>query len=366
VTLSPALSTGETADLGRQATKVSIVVVVVAVIGLAVPGMVAPHAAAVAGVAAFLLGIVVGVPHGAVDHEVLARAGDPARIGGRGPIVAGYAVVAAATLTAVVVWPVPAVLMLLVLSAVHFGAGEVAFAAERDLGRWRPSALDALPVVGLGGAVVVVPLVRWPTQTDAVLGALAAGLPGALSGQIRWAAAVVVAVALVGATARVLADRRRLFAVEILMLVALFVILPPLPAFGAYFGGWHAVRHVARLVRDDPRNGSDLDRGHLLGPMARYARAAAVPTARRARRDCRAARGVGCGRRPTGGSTSRAPRAHPPAPGCRRSAGQSRVGPWARPSRCRSSRARVIPTEAVTPMDITSAPCCRASGSAGG
>ena len=40
-------------------------------------------------------------------------------------------------------------------------------------------------------------------------------------------------------------------------------VLPPLAAFAAWFAGWHAVRHTARLVALDPRSAADLALGEV-------------------------------------------------------------------------------------------------------
>lgn len=68
-------------------------------------------------------------------------------------------------------------------------------------------------------------------------------------------------------------------AAEVALLAGVGLTVPPLVAFGAYFGGWHAVRHVARLITADPANDLDLDSGRLLRPVGRFAVSAAAPTA---------------------------------------------------------------------------------------
>ena len=66
---------------------------------------------------------------------------------------------------------------------------------------------------------------------------------------------------------------------ELALLAVTAVVAPPLAAFGAYFGGWHSVRHLARLLAEDPANAPELRAGRLARPLARFARAAALPTA---------------------------------------------------------------------------------------
>ncbi|CAM5652351.1 putative beta-carotene 15,15'-dioxygenase OS=Streptomyces griseomycini OX=66895 GN=FHS37_006727 PE=3 SV=1 [Streptomyces griseomycini] len=76
-----------------------------------------------------------------------------------------------------------------------------------------------------------------------------------------------------------LRDGRHRQAAELLLLTALFGLVPPLVAFGTYFGAWHSVRHIARLVLADPANAPALRAGHTAAVLRRFGRQAAVPTA---------------------------------------------------------------------------------------
>ncbi len=224
-------------------------------------------------------GVLVGLPHGAVDHLVPDWiAGRPGRMW-RPRVLAGYAATALLALGALLVAPVVSLLLLFVVSAVHFGTGEVAFDAERAGTPWRPALRDVVPVVGLGGLPVAVPLARWPEEADRVLAALSPELPALLTPAVRQGSLAVVGVALLGTVLVALVHRRTRCAVEAGLLVALFTLAPPVAAFGAWFGGWHAVRHIGRLVELDPRNRDDLAAGRIGAPLRRYAAAAAVPTA---------------------------------------------------------------------------------------
>lgn len=65
-------------------------------------------------------------------------------------------------------------------------------------------------------------------------------------------------------------------AAEVLLVAAVLAVAPPAAAFGAYFGGWHAVRHTARLLALTPAGPG---RDAPAQVLARFARAAALPSA---------------------------------------------------------------------------------------
>ncbi|MCZ2860643.1 beta-carotene 15,15'-dioxygenase, Brp/Blh family [Blastococcus sp. VKM Ac-2987] len=223
-------------------------------------------------------GVLVGLPHGAVDHLVPDwTAGRPGTVLRPG-VLAGYTATALLALGALMAAPAVSLLLLLAVSAVHFGLGEVAFDAERSGRPRRPGARDLPAVVGLGGLPVAVPLARWPEESDRVLAALSPELPVLLTPGVRQALVAVVGGALLVLVLGALTSGRTGWAAEAGLLAALFVLVPPAAAFGAYFGGWHAVRHIGRLLALDPRNGADLAAGRLAAPLLRYAAAAWAPT----------------------------------------------------------------------------------------
>ncbi|SDD54324.1 beta-carotene 15,15'-monooxygenase, Brp/Blh family [Geodermatophilus telluris] len=219
-------------------------------------------------------GLLLGVPHGAVDHLVPAyrlRWG-PARLAA---FALGYAVVAAAAWLVFRAAPGPALAVFVLLSAWHFGTGETAFA---DLRADRPVRRAALPGAVLGGLVLLVPLVRGAEQAAPVVAAVVPGSDGRLPPGVG---AVVLAVVLPAAAALAVAlllEARWAEAAEVGALAVLVLTAPPLAAFGVYFGCWHSVRHTARVLAEDPANAPDLVAGRLGAPLRRFAVAAALPT----------------------------------------------------------------------------------------
>ncbi|MGY2065697.1 beta-carotene 15,15'-dioxygenase, Brp/Blh family [Blastococcus sp. SYSU DS0619] len=223
-------------------------------------------------------GLLLGLPHGAVDHLVPAwRLGWP--LTRRLLFGAGYAGLAAGAYVAFRTAPGPALLLFVLVSAWHFGTGETAFA---DLRAGRPVRTRPVPALVLGGLVLLVPLLRGLGAPGSDTGALAAAVAPGWGGVPPAAATAAVAV-LTGAggvLAIVLARRHRWLEVgETVLVAAVALVVPPLAAFGVYFGAWHSVRHVARVVAEDPANGSDLVAGRLARPLRRFALAAGAPTA---------------------------------------------------------------------------------------
>ncbi|WP_158550746.1 Brp/Blh family beta-carotene 15,15'-dioxygenase [Geodermatophilus sp. TF02-6] len=220
-------------------------------------------------------GLLLGLPHGAVDHLVPGR-----RLGWR-PVrlavfAAGYAALATVAWLVFRAWPGPALVAFVAVSAWHFGTGETAFA---DLRAGRPVGRRPIAAAVVGAVVLLVPLVRGSADTAAVVAAVVPGSAGRLP---AWLPATVLGVVLPAAAvlaARLVGGRRWVEAAELVLLACLGLVVPPLAAFGVYFGCWHSVRHVARVVAEDPAGAGDLAAGRLGRPLRRFAVQAALPTA---------------------------------------------------------------------------------------
>ncbi|MCO7222516.1 Brp/Blh family beta-carotene 15,15'-dioxygenase, partial [Klenkia sp. PcliD-1-E] len=219
-------------------------------------------------------GLVAGIPHGALDHLAAARLLHRRRSGTsplRALLAAGtlYAALAATTYLVFVAAPAPSLLLFLVLSVLHFGAGEVTFWDLPRRGR-----RVVAPVAG--GLVLLVPLARDPQLTGASLDAL--GVRDPLSP--AWSTGVLLALptaAVLVAGALLLTGRTRP-AAELAALVVLVSTTPPLLALAAYFGGWHAVRHTALLLEEDPVLRVVLRERGTAAAVRRFAVLAALPT----------------------------------------------------------------------------------------
>ncbi|MGY1822077.1 beta-carotene 15,15'-dioxygenase, Brp/Blh family [Geodermatophilus sp. SYSU D00079] len=247
----------------RTATVVSLAA---ALAGLAVE-FVVPGGWGAAGPVVLVCGLLLGLPHGAADHVLLgARPAGPPR--GWGLVVGGYAALAVVTWLLFRAFPGPGLALFVALSVWHFGSGETAVA---DLRRGGPVRRRVAAALVLGSVVLLVPLARPSPEAERVLAAV---LPGSAAAPALLPSAVVpgVVVAAVVLGAVLLVARRRLEALEVAVLLAVVLVLPPPVALGLWFGTWHSLRHVARLAVQDPA-------ADPRAALRRFLRAAALPTA---------------------------------------------------------------------------------------
>ena len=236
-----------------------------------VAGLVAPGLLQELGPLLLVTAGLLGLPHGAVDH--LAWGWSSGEVGRpRAAVVGSYAAAALGAVGIALLVPVPALLVLLALSAAHFAEGEVAWS------RLRGTAVGWLPGTAAGLSAVTLPVLLRPDAVRPLLASLDPELPGVLlSSAVRLPLLALTGVLVVAGAVAARSQPPRLF--ELALVVAVAATLPPLAAFAAWFAGWHAVRHTARLLLLDPRSTEDLARGDLRTPLGRFVRSAALPSA---------------------------------------------------------------------------------------
>ncbi len=239
----------------------------------------APAATATAGWLVLGVGLVLlGLPHGAVDHRLPRWAGRPGSPVG---LVAGYAALAVAGTALFALVPAVGLPAFLAITVLHWGQGELWWLVRlggRAAPRGRASALAV--VLARGGLPVLAPLALQPGATTNALARLLGPLPGpppAVGGLAQGLAGVALAGAL-GAAAwaasrdhggpgglRTAGARRDL--AELGVLLACLAVVPPVLAVGTYYLAWHAARHLVRLSHAQPGP----------APGARRLAAAALP-----------------------------------------------------------------------------------------
>ncbi|MFP8953968.1 Brp/Blh family beta-carotene 15,15'-dioxygenase [Natrialbaceae archaeon A-arb3/5] len=238
--------------------------------------------------------LVLGLPHGAVDHLVLPRArGERVTRGDLAFVGALYLVVG--SLYALVWFLVPAVAfaLFIAITLAHWGQGDVYTLVElAGASHLKTRSLRVLTAVVRGGLPMLVPLVAFPTEYAFVAGALiglfdpaaATALEPIFASRTRLAVAVGFGTLIVLTLGIGLfhADDRGPWLVDVaetLGLLAYFAVVPPILAIGLYFTLWHSLRHIVRTMLLDDRANEALEQGETSLAFVRFASDAAPLTA---------------------------------------------------------------------------------------
>jgi hypothetical protein len=187
-----------------------------------------------------IIALAIGIPHGALDHLVTLPKAAPLKMA---IFIAIYVAVAVVAVIGILQFNTIGFIIVLFMSAIHFGIGDAAFISEIDRRTQPQSKLNRwfyIPAAGF--TPVFIPLVNWHQGFDS---------------QILF---VVTAFALVAILVMIIGKRNReVLDLTLLLLLAHFA--PPLIAFAVYFGCWHAMRHTARLTLSLPQCIEDLTQG---------------------------------------------------------------------------------------------------------
>jgi beta-carotene 15,15'-dioxygenase len=205
-------------------------------------------------IAVFALAI--GIPHGALDHLVTLPKAQPKKMA---LFIVVYVAVAVVAVIGILQFNTIGFIIVLFMSAIHFGIGDAAFiseidrraGAERKLNRW-----FYIPAAGF--TPVFIPLVN-----SASTEALASVNPSLINWHQGFDSQILFAVtsfALVAVIVMIFGKRNR-EALDLILLLLLAHLAPPLIAFAVYFGCWHAMRHTARLTLSLPRSLENLSQG---------------------------------------------------------------------------------------------------------
>jgi len=192
-----------------------------------------------------VVALAIGIPHGAIDHLITIPRDSRARFI---LFVTIYTLVAVIAALAIAKWNLVGFQLVVLMSALHFGFGDSAYANESQAASGQKSfskltlASYAIPA---GFLPVALPLTD--KRTLDVLTELNPTL-------INWAGTFTellrnstLAVAVFSILFAAITKNYEL-AVDLILLLALSFFTPPLVAFAVYFGFWHAIRHTARLV----------------------------------------------------------------------------------------------------------------------
>lgn len=256
-----------------------------AVLGLCMAQLWFPKQLQAYGLYSFVVGILVlGLPHGALDHLV------PTRMGfawaktplGIGLYLLVYILIAGLYFGLWLISPLLAFVGFLLATVLHWGQGDVRF-LEIFLGRSRPNPLGTLVSVLLRGSLpIVLPVLAFPHTAESLYYHAAKGLglqaaPLDLAAQAVSGPLMVYMALLFGAylfNAIQAAKNRQMLAVDLLELILLSLLFCTVPAYmsvGIYFIAWHSLRHLARLIVLRPEHPELLQTGQWKGPVTRLA-----------------------------------------------------------------------------------------------
>ena len=205
-----------------------------------------------------VIALAIGIPHGALDHLVTLPKTEPKKMA---IFIVVYVAVAVVAVIGILQFNTIGFIIVLFMSAIHFGIGDAAFiseidrrtAPERKLNRW-----FYIPAAGF--TPVFIPLVNSAsTQALASVNPALINWHQGFDSEILLAVTsfTVVAIAVMGFT------KRYREAFDLILLLLLAHLAPPLIAFAVYFGCWHAMRHTARLTLSLPRSIENLTQGTL-------------------------------------------------------------------------------------------------------
>ena len=205
-----------------------------------------------------VIALALGIPHGALDHLVTLPKTEPKKMA---LFIIVYVAVAIVAVIGILKFNTVGFIVVLFMSAIHFGIGDAAFINEIDkrsegtkkLNRW-----FYLPAAGF--TPVFIPLVN-----SASTEALASVNPALINWHQGFDSQILFTVSIFAllAIGVMVFDKRYREALDLIVLLLLAHLAPPLIAFAVYFGCWHAMRHTARLTLSLPRSVENLTQGML-------------------------------------------------------------------------------------------------------
>jgi Brp/Blh family beta-carotene 15,15'-monooxygenase len=211
-----------------------------------------------------LIALAIGIPHGALDHLVTLPRSSFKKMA---LFITLYVAVAVIAVVAILTWNVVGFILVVIMSAVHFGIGDAAFISEIDRRSEEKKRFQKyLYATAAGTLPVVIPLVsdKSTSALEKVNPALVDWHQGLNNDLMLWVM-LITAFALL----RLVQRRRDGEAIDLVLLYLLAVTAPPLVAFAVYFGCWHAMRHTARLTLTLPSSQEAFTKGSAKGAFIR-------------------------------------------------------------------------------------------------
>ena len=208
-----------------------------------------------------VIALAIGIPHGAIDHLITIPRDSTGRFIS---FIAVYTLIAIVAALAIAQWNLVGFQLVVLMSALHFGFGDSAYANETRAAAEKSgysSFVLASYAIPAGFLPVVLPLTD--KRTLDVLQELNPTLinwAGTFTELLRNSTLAVAGFSILA----LFATRNNSLAVDLILLLALSFFAPPLVAFAVYFGFWHAIRHTARLVPKLPSAKQKIKNGNTL------------------------------------------------------------------------------------------------------
>ena len=205
-----------------------------------------------------VIALAIGIPHGALDHLVTLPKAQPKKMA---LFIVVYVAVAIVAVIGILKFNTVGFIVILFMSAIHFGIGDAAFINEIDKRSAAPKKLNRwfyIPAAGF--TPVFIPLVN-SASTDA----LASVNPALINWHQGLDSQILLVITLFTliAIAVMAFEKRYREVLDLTVLLLLAHLAPPLIAFAVYFGCWHAMRHTARLTLSLPRCVENITQGML-------------------------------------------------------------------------------------------------------
>jgi Brp/Blh family beta-carotene 15,15'-monooxygenase len=197
-----------------------------------------------------LVALVVGIPHGAIDHLIAIPSEPRSRFLG---YIAGYVAIAILAGWAIATWNLIGFQVVVVMSALHFGFGDASFINEDRVAQDKEKnslSIEMLYALPAGFLPVILPLTD--ARTLDALERIHPNLENWAGDQVSLFRNLTLLLGLFSFV-NLLATKRFSMTFDIFLLTVLALVAPPLIAFAVYFGFWHALRHTARLVPKLPK-----------------------------------------------------------------------------------------------------------------
>lgn len=198
-----------------------------------------------------VIALVIGIPHGAIDHLVSLPSAPRLRFVG---YIFGYVLIAVVAGLAIANFNLIGFQIVIVMSALHFGFGDAAYINEKNDSNSTKRfglATEIMYAIPAGFLPVMLPLTD--SRALSALERIKQPLVGWAGSDTSVIRNLTITFAIVSICWFLITQKLQL-AVDLFLLTVLSLVAPPLISFAVYFGCWHAIRHTARLVPKLPKS----------------------------------------------------------------------------------------------------------------